>query len=390
MDRAEREQTTAARRWVHVFLALREMRRAAVRFGLLMASVGLLVFLILFQQTLQNGLITSFIGAIEHQSAPVLVYSVDGRRNLQGSVITPPLEQQIRTAPGVGSSGRIGQGTFTVTADGTLTSAAVIGYEREGLGSPSTLVDGRLPTADGEAVALDSAASQGFAIGDTVTVQPGGLEITVVGSAREIGLQASPTLFTTYATYEQAVRAGNPDAVGTLPAVIGVAPATGVTDAEVVERINAAAPDADALTRADAAAGTPGVDQIQQSFRLIFLLYGLVVPLVTGLFFLIITLQKANSLTLLRAVGVPGAALVRSLLFQVTLVLLGGIGIGIALYTPLASQRLGDIPLSFQTGAVVFWSVLLLTLGIVSSLVAARRVLHIDPIEATTGVGVGR
>jgi putative ABC transport system permease protein len=39
---------------------------------------------------------------------------------------------------------------------------------------------------------------------------------------------------------------------------------------------------------------------------------------------------------------------------------------------------------------VVFWSVVLLTLGILSSLVAARRVLRIDPIAATTGVGVGR
>ena len=38
---------------------------------------------------------------------------------------------------------------------------------------------------------------------------------------------------------------------------------------------------------------------------MIFLLYGLVVPLVTGLFFLIITVQKAGSLTLLRAIGAP-------------------------------------------------------------------------------------
>jgi putative ABC transport system permease protein len=371
-----------------VFLALREMRRAAARFVLLMASVGLLVFLILFQQTLQSGLITSFIGAIEHQSAPVLVYSVDGLRNLQGSVITPKVEQQVRAVDGVGRAGRIGQGTFSVRADGELTSAAILGYESEGLGSPTTLVSGRLPSADGEAVALDSSADQGFGIGDTITVEPGGLPIRIVGQASEVGFQASPTLFTTYSTWEQAVRAGNPDATGALPAVIAVAPAAGVSDAELVSRINAASADADALTRADAAAKTPGIDQIQQSFQLIFLLYGLVVPLVTGLFFLIITLQKANTLTLLRAVGVPGGALVRSLLFQVTLVLVVGIGIGIALYTPLASQRLGDIPLSFQTGAVVFWSLLLLALGVLSALVSARRVLRIDPIEATTGAGV--
>lgn len=369
--------------------ALREMRRAMVRFALLIASIGLLVFLILFQQTLQNGLITSFVGAIEQQSAPVLVYSVDGRRNLQGSVITPDLEAQVRAVDGVGAVGLIAQGTFSVTAGGELGSAALIGYSDPDLGAPESMVAGRLPRDTGEIVAIDSAAEDGFDVGDTITVEPGGLELTVVGLAERIGYQASTTMFSTFETYEQVVTSANPDATGVLPAVLGIAPAEGITDAALVERVNDAVPDADALIRADAAAETPGVAQVRQSFQVIFLLYGLVVPLVTGLFFLIITLQKANSLTLLRAIGVPGASLVRSLLFQVVVVLVAGIGVGIALYTPLSNQRLGGIPLSFQTGAVVFWSVTLLVLGVLSSLVSASRVLRIDPLEATTGAGVG-
>lgn len=373
-----------------MFLALKEIRRATARFGLLVASIGLLVFLILFQQTLQSGLITSFVGAVRNQSAPVLVYSVDGRRSLQGSVITPQLQKEIEAVPGVGHAGKLGDGTFSVTAGGKLTSTAIIGYETQSLGSPTTLVSGRLARGDGEAVALASSARDGFSLGDTLTVQPGGLTLKVVGQAEQIGLQATPTLFTTYATFEQAVHAANPDAGTPLPAVIAVSPTPGVTDAELVTRINDAVPAADALTRTQAVASTPGVDQVQQSFRIIFLLFGLVVPLVTGLFFLIVTLQKANALTLLRAIGAPSAVLVRSLLLQVSLVLLTGIAVGIALYTPLASQTIGSIPLSFQVTAVVFWSVLLFTLGLFSALVAVRRVLHIDPIEATTGAGLGR
>jgi putative ABC transport system permease protein len=147
--------------------------------------------------------------------------------------------------------------------------------------------------------------------------------------------------------------------------------------------------DLDALTREDAAAETPGVAQVQQSFNIIFLLYGLVVPCVTGLFFLIVTFQKANSLTLLRAIGAPAGRLVSSLLIQVVVIIAAGLAIGTLLYYPVSQQALGGIALTFQTGAVVFWSVLLLTLGVLSSLVAARRVLRIDPIEATTGQGVG-
>ena len=108
-----------------MFLALKEMRRAWVRFGLLIAAIALLVFLILFQQGLQSGLITSFVGAIRNQSAPVLVYSVDGQRVLQGSVITPELESIVRATPGIADVGYIGQGTFTVTAAGEQTEATV-------------------------------------------------------------------------------------------------------------------------------------------------------------------------------------------------------------------------------------------------------------------------
>ena len=93
------------------------------------------------------------------------------------------------------------------------------------------------------------------------------------------------------------------------------------------------------------------------------------------------------ALTLLRAVGARSAVLVRSLLVQVVLVMAGGLALGVALYTPLSQMALGSIELRFDTSAVVLWSILLLALGLLSAVVAARRVLQIDPIEATTGGG---
>ncbi|HLT17094.1 MAG TPA: FtsX-like permease family protein, partial [Acidimicrobiales bacterium] len=141
------------------------------------------------------------------------------------------------------------------------------------------------------------------------------------------------------------------------------------------------------LTRSQAADETPGVAQVRQSFQVIFLLYGLVVPLVTGLFFLIVVFQKSASLTLLRAIGASAGALVRSLVAQVVLVVGAGLVLGIALYTPLSQMEVGSIALRFDPSAVVVWSAAILGLGLLSALVAARRVLRIDPIEATTGGG---
>lgn len=209
----------------------------------------------------------------------------------------------------------------------------------------------------------------------------------MVGLADGAQIQVTPTLFAPWDGYEAAVRVANPDAGTVLPHVIAVRPRAGVTDQQLVERINDASDQADALTRQQAADEAPGVAQVRQSFQVIFLLYALVVPLVTGLFFLIITFQKSASLTLLRAIGTRSGVLVRSLLVQVIVVMGGGILIGVALYAPLTQAGVGSLVLRFNVGAVIFWSVLLLVLGLVSALASARRVLAIDPIEATLGGG---
>ena len=79
----------------------------------------------------------------------------------------------------------------------------------------------------------------------------------------------------------------------------------------------------DSIARA-AAAGTPGVESISQSFALIVgITFGIVV-LVVGFFFLILTVQKLRSFVALRAIGagvrIPG----RSLIVQIALLVLLG------------------------------------------------------------------
>ncbi|MFM7616879.1 MAG: FtsX-like permease family protein [Actinomycetes bacterium] len=376
-------------------LALREIRRSKVRFILLTAAIGLLVFLAFFMQTLLVNLLGFFTGALEHQSATVLVYGEDARRSLEGSAVTPAQVDAVRAVDGVGEAGPLGERSFTVVADGQEVDAILFGHDLGGPGSPTRLAAGRLPQRDGEGVGSSIDADQGFGVGDTVEIVPGGdapqapLPIRIVGTADESRFSVLPTIFVSYDTYERAARVANPSAGTVLPSAVAVIPARGVTPAALAERINREVPGVDALTRDDAVADAPGVSSVSQSFSLIIGLTYIVITIVIGFFFVILTVQKAASLTLLRAIGADTRTLVGALFVQVLLVvvLAMAIGAGILLLAALGSSPV--FPIEADPALIGRVGVTILVLALLAALVAARRIARIDPVDAVNRPTLG-
>jgi len=360
------------------------MRRAKLRFGLLTGAVALLVFLIIFQQTLAAALLGFFTGGLEHQSAEVLVYAEDARRNVEGSVIVEGTLERVATVDGVGTASPLGENTFTVRAGGELQDAVVFGYELGGPGAPTRLAEGRLPETDGEAVASSVDADNGFAIGDVVEVVPGGYRIRVVGLADDSRFAVLPTLFSSYATFETAIRAANPDARAVLPSLVAVHPAPGVEPEVLAARITREVEGVEALDRQTAADSLPAVSSISSSFQVVLGLAFIVVVLVTGFFFLILTVQKAQALTLLRAVGASSWYLIRNLALQVTLVTLAGVTFAAALLAIAAAASSDEFPIQADPGLVATTGGAVLVLALLASLASVRRVARIDPFTATT------
>jgi putative ABC transport system permease protein len=371
-------------------LALSEIRRAKLRFGLLTGAVALLVFLILFMQTLSSQLLREFVGGIENQSASVLVYGEDARRSIEGSIVTPGQVQQVAAVEGVGEAAAFGENSFTVeTASGDLNDATLFGYELGGPGAPTTLSSGRLPQGPGEGVASADAGT-GFAIGDRVQVLPGGYEIQVVGLADNASFNVQPTLFVSYPTYEEAVRAQNPDAQAVLPTLVAVDPAPGVTPQELATRITEQVPGVEALDLDTAVSSLPGVSSIQQSFGLILALAFFVVILVTGFFFLILTVQKTQALTLLRAIGASTGYLLKNLLAQVVLVTVAGTALAGGLLVVAAATSSAGFRVTADPALIVTTGGAVLLLAIAASIGAIRRVTRLDPAAATSrGAGGG-
>jgi putative ABC transport system permease protein len=368
------------------------MRRAKLRFGLLVGAVGLLVFLILFQQTLLTTLLSFFSGALENQSAEVVVYSDEARQNVEGSVVTEEQIAATAAVPGVARAEPLGEGTFTVRTPEETLDAILFGYVLGGPGAPTRLVDGRLPRGPGEGVASDIDADRGLDIGDRVrVVGPGArLPIRVVGLAAESRFSVDPAIFVSFPTYEDAVRVKNPDAQAVTASLVAVQPERGVDATRLAERITREVEGVEALDRDEAVDSLPGVAGVRSSFTIILTLAFIVVTLVVGIFFVILTVQKANALTLLRAIGADRGYLTRALLVQVLVVVLGGVVVGAVLLQLAALGSSPSFPIEFDLSTVLTRGAAVTALALLASLAAIRRVLRVDPVEATQPVGALR
>ncbi len=365
-------------------LSVREIRHAPLRFGLLAGAVGLLVFLVLFQQTLLSTLVSFFSGALSSQSAAVVVYSDDARQNPEGSVLSLEAVEQVSAVDGVARAEPLGIDTATARAGGDELDVVLFGYELGGPGAPRTLVDGRLPRAADEGVTSDIDEDRGFAIGDVVTViGPGGrLPIRIVGRASDLRFSVEPAVFVSYDTFVRAAQVANPDAADVPPAMVAVEPEEGVAPVELADRITRTVDGVEALEREQAADSLPGVVAVSRSFSIVLTLAFVVIALVIGIFFVILTVQKTASLTLLRAIGAPGAMLVKALLVQVAFVIFAGIAVGAALLWLVSLGSSARFPISFEPVVVVTRGLAVAALAFLAALAAVRRVLRIDPVAA--------
>lgn len=374
-----------------MFVAFKEIRRSFGRFSLLTMAVALLVLLLLFFQAVAGTLTSGLTGGLESSSADVLVYDQQARRNPATSILSPEVEAEVAAAPDVVATSPIGLSVFTGTVDGSSSADAevdvqLVGGDPSGPSVPADIATGRLPSANGEALFSGSSFDSPIEIGQQVKVE--GVSFKVVGTADDAAFNVLPTLYVPYEDYVLASQARAGKSIDVAPSLIGVSVAKGADPAEVARSLTKSIDGVEALDRSEAVAALPGVGQITQSFSILYLLLYIVVALVTGVFFLILTVQKEDALVLLRAVGASSRDVIASVLIQVLVVVGLGALIGSAVTAGLLAltRDVFGAGLSPSTAATTF--ALIVAIGLIASVGAVRRVLAIDPINATTHRGI--
>jgi putative ABC transport system permease protein len=362
-------------------LGLHDMARAKLKFGLLAGALAVLVFLLLLLNTLSSTLLGFFTGAVEHNSAQILVYNSSARRNLQASRLDPSVVDRVRAVPGVAAAGPIGEATLTADVGRGLTDLSLFGYEPGQPGGPATIVSGR-PPGEGEALVDRSDEPNGFEIGATIVVEPTGRRLRIVGYTEGSRFNVAPTAYTTISTYRDIIRAANPNAPFVPDNLIGVDVVPGATTRSVSAAIEASDPGLEALSRATAVASMPGVSSITTSFDLIIGITFVIVVVVTGFFFLILTVQKLSTFAALRAIGATSRYLGASVITQVVILVLVGVAAATVMLALAAAVSSPAFPIAVDTGLVATSGIAVLVSSVSASLLAVRRIARVDPLVA--------
>jgi len=376
-----------------MLFARAELGRSKLRFGLLTLGAGLLVFVLLFQQLLLGTVLDGMTGAIAHQSAPVLVLARQAQRSVTGSLVRDDQLDAVAAQPGVEDAAELAVTMLSFQGEGepedSWHEVAVFGYQPGRAGEPTNLRSGRLPEESNEVVVSAEDATGRFGIGDTVTVEPSAMQLTVVGLTEGSRYNVSPTLWVPWPTYEVLASAATPELGLVLPSAVAVKPAPGTDPDALVADINALDPNLEALTRQDAVDTAPGRDSVRLAFMVVIGLGYLVVAVVIGFFFLTLTLQKEPAITLLRAVGSPQGYLVRGLILQVAIVTVGGLAIGVALAYAAAPVLSSTVPVTIEPRALGMSALSAMGVALLGAVSPVRRVLRADPYTVVSRPSLG-
>ena len=271
--------------------------------------------------------------------------------------------------------------------------------------NPYDLADGRVPEAPGEVVIDTAAAESGdLAVGDTTTVRtPEPIAVTIVGLATFGDADSQgPVTYAAFTT-EQAADLFMPDP--DRASSIAVSAAGGVSQDDLVQRIDAVLPDGvESLTGAELTAEME--DGIQDDFLGFFETFLLVfagIALVVATFsiyntFSILVAQRTQESALLRALGASRGQVLRSVAVEALAVGLmasvGGIVVGLGLASGLLAlmSAMGmTMPASslVVAGSTVVTAVAVgVVVTLVASLAPAVRAARTAPLEAIRNVAV--
>lgn len=357
-----------------MFLALREMKHAKLRYTLIGLIMVLISWLVLFVSGLAQGLSSDNAASIQSLDANYFVLEKEANHRLNRSVLLADTIQQLNPKEAT----PIGIRMATVKKEGSTKKidATFFSIKPNSFAQPE-VVEGEMidDMTTNEVMVDQSLKNEGFRLGDIVKDEASGKEFKIVGFTKNQSFSHAPVIHLNFKEWDM-IHDLNANEKSFFNVI-----ALQADEREAKELTNHIA-DIEVITKEEALKGIPGFKEEQGSLLMMIVFLFVIAAFVLAVFFYVITIQKLNQFGVLKAIGAKSSYLAKNILSQVVILTVVSLVISIALTYGMAFLLPATMPFSLSLPLVLGCSILFIVVSIVGSLLSLYRVAKIDAIEA--------
>ena len=368
-----------------MFLALKEIKHAKLRFSMIGAIIVLIAWLVFILSGLGNGLSTLSAATMKNIDAEYFIYEEGTGGKIMKTKVSGDIAEQVKGQYGVEDAALFGQSTVVVHKKGADSSVekqdiAMLGIEAGGFIEPKVVEGVQLSEENLNGVLVDtSMKDDGYALGDTIVVTSSNIEVEIVGFVEGETFNHLSSMFTNLELWQSFAFAAPGSDNGHANPVNMIA-----LQGENIKpsKIESAFEQIEVVDHSKAVAGMPGYQEESGTILMMLAFLMVISAVIIAVFFYVFILQKTQQFGVMKAIGASDRFIKNSIIAQVFVLSAVSILIGIALTYLTALGLPSAMPFNLDFKTVVLYGVILLVVSVLGSVISARRIAKIDPLTA--------
>ena len=350
-----------------MFLAIKEIKREKLRYGLIILMIFLISYLIFILSALAVGLASENTQALESWDAQKVVLNKNANVSMSQSILTKnDLKKEALTK----DEALVGQIPVVVkNSKRPQISAQFIGIKKEQfIYHDQELIAGRRAKRNYEVTVDQAFKTKGYKLGDKLALNGSTKKYRIVGFVKNAKINIAPIIYGTLQSWKK-LRQG-------MPTLRASAIVSRNADYKYNYKDSKTYPIDQFIKK------LPGYTAQNMTFELMIGFLYVISLIIIAVFLYILTMQKLHNYAVMRAQGIPSSTLVNATISQAVILVLAGLIIGLIATMITVRVLPAAVPISFTPKIILTGTIGLLVTAIIGSLIPVRSILKVDPAQA--------
>jgi len=368
-----------------MFLALKELKHSKTKFSMMAIILVLIAWLVFILSGLGNGLSTLAASTFKNMNADYVVFEQGAKASMSKSLLSNELAAKLKEMPNVEAVSPMGITIASAIKESQESNEdkvdiAIVGIEAGSFLEPAVVEGNGLdPNQPTYVIVNETLKDEGFELGDILQLDGSTESLTIVGFVKNQTYNHVASVFTPIDEWRKIAFAAPGSDKGVVEPVNALMlQGENIDPAAIDDQLSGT----ETVTRAAAIQGISGYKEESGTILMMLGFLLVISAFITGVFFYVFTMQKSNQFGIMKAIGAHNAFLAKSVISQVLILSISSIIVGILLTYGTAAIMPEGMPFALEPKLVVTYSIVLLVISLLSSLISVRVITKIDPLKA--------